>query len=139
MDGPFVVLEQVLALVTQIKIMITQYEVPSLMKASLSVWEEKVYPGSVTLDVYRSMHYFTDYTKKAVEEHHLITAKKCFRLADQLYHYGDSVVRMCIENIFIFSFTSFIPKDRIERLILQSFIPASLHEAYVKQVSTSGC
>lgn len=119
--------------------MITQYEVPALLRKEFAVLEEKLIPASITMDVYRSVHQLAEYTCKAVQEHHLLTAKRCFRVADQLYHYGDSVVKLCIENIFIYSFTSFMPKDRLERLILQSFIPADLNAAYTKQVTTGGC
>lgn len=119
--------------------MITQYEVPSLLRKEQVVTNEPLYPGNISMDVYKCVHSFTEYTRKAVQDHHLLVVKKCFRLADQLHHYGDAVVKMCIENIFIYSFSSFLPKDRIERLILQSLIPADLNTLYIKQVAASGC
>lgn len=119
--------------------MITQYEVPAILREELHVMEDKMYPTNIAADVYKWVHYFTVYTRTAIQSHHIKTVKKCFKLAEQLYQYGDNVVKMCIENIFVYAFTSFIPKDRIERLILQSFIPASLNAVYLKQVSASGC
>jgi hypothetical protein len=119
--------------------MITQYEVSSLLREELPYIEDKIYPVNIMVDVYKSVHYFTDYTRKAILYRHLMVVKKCFRLADQLYHYGDNVVKMCIENIFIYSFTSFMPADRIEKLILQSFIPPTLNSVYLKQISSCGC
>ena len=119
--------------------MITQYEVPSLLKEELPTIAGDQYPARFTMDVYKSMQCFSDYTKTAVLDHNLQLAKKCFALAGKLYRNGDTMVRNVIENTFVFSFTSFMPKDRIEKLILQSIIPASLYTAYMKQVMGSGC
>jgi hypothetical protein len=119
--------------------MITQYQVPSLLKEELPYLESKTYPSHIILDIYRSIHDFAEYTRKAIQEHHLLIVKKCFNLAEKLYNQGDKVVRMCIENIFIYFFTTFMPNDRIERIILQSFIPDDLNEVYVKQVSACSC
>ena len=115
--------------------MITQYDVPSLLKEELPCFTDNLYPAHVMVTVYKSVHDFANYTRSAIQDHQLMVVKKCFRLAEQLYRYGDNVVRMCIENIYVYSFTSFMPDDRVEKLILQSFIPSTLNTLYIKQVS----
>ena len=119
--------------------MITQYEVPSLLREELPQLAGKIQPTNVMIDVYKSVNYFTNYAKEAVRDHHFNLAKKCFILAEKLYRNGDNIVRMAIENIFVYSFSSFMPIDRIEKLILQSIIPASLNAVYLKQVTSSNC
>jgi hypothetical protein len=119
--------------------MITQYEVPSLLNEELPSLENRICPVHLSVSVYKTIHDFTEYTKTAVQKHHLPMAKKCFKLAAKLYNEGDKVVRMCIENIFIYSFTSLLPEDRVERLILQSYIPDNLNAVYIKQVSACSC
>jgi hypothetical protein len=118
--------------------MITQYEVPSLIRAELPL-KETVYPINIAVAIYRSVHNFTSYTRQAVQEHHLNTVKKCFQLAERLYQSGDNIVKLCIENILIYSISSFMPQDKAERLMLQSFIPATLNKLYIRQVAAAGC
>lgn len=119
--------------------MITQYEIPSLLKEELPKITGDSYPARFTMDIYKAIQCFSDYTKNAVLDHNLQLAKKCFTLAGKLYRNGDNMVKNVIENTFVFSFTSFMPKDKIEKLVLQSIIPASLYAVYVKQVMGSGC
>jgi hypothetical protein len=119
--------------------MITQYEVPSLLNEELPSLENRTCPVHLSMSVYKTIHDFTEYTKSAVQKHHLPLAKKCFKLAEKLYSDGDKIVRMCIENIFIYSFSTLMPEDRIERIILQSNIPDTLNTVYIKQVSACNC
>ncbi len=119
--------------------MITQYEVPSLLKAELPKITGDEYPARFTMDIYKSVQCFSEFTKAAVLGHNLTLARKCFAVAEKLYRQGDNIVRNTIENTFIFSFTAFMPKDRVEKLILCSLIPAPLYAAYLKQVMGTGC
>jgi hypothetical protein len=119
--------------------MITQYEVPDYLKQQLPVLTYQPQLLGLNMGIYTELQYFTDYTRLAITQHNYSVVKKCFRLADQLFKQGDTIVRAGIENIFIFSFSSFMLYDRVERVILKSFIPHSLYALYLKQVSQSGC
>ena len=119
--------------------MITQYEVPTLLRDELPQIAGKIQSTNVMINVYNSVHSFTNYTKDAVQKHHYRIAKKCFKLAEKLYRNGDSIVKMAIENIFVYSFTSFMPNDRVEKRMVQSLIPASLNTIYQKQVTSCNC
>ncbi len=119
--------------------MITRYEVPVLLKESIPGLDQTAIPTKASLEIYVAMNSFTDYTRHAVEDHNMNLAKRCFTVAEKLYREGDSLVRMLIENCFVYSFSLFMPKDRHEMLIVESMIPASLYNVYVKQVSATGC
>lgn len=119
--------------------MITQYEASNLLKTKIPQLSSKVYPSRVSLDVYACMNYFSDYTKQAVEDHNFNAAKKCFVLAEWLFRHGDRVVKMLIENIFVYGFTSLMPADKEERTIIRSMIPGKLYSLYVRQISQTGC
>lgn len=119
--------------------MITQYEVPTLLREELPQIAGKIQSTNVMIDVYKSVHTFTNYTKEAVQEHHFRLANKCFTLAEKLYRNGDNIVRMAIENIFVYAFSSFMPIDRVEKRMVQSLIPASLNAVYQKQVTSCNC
>ncbi|QEC44779.1 DUF7674 family protein [Pseudobacter ginsenosidimutans] len=119
--------------------MITRYEVPVLLKATIPDLQQTCMPAKASLEIYVAMNSFTDLTRHAVEDHNMNLAKRCFTLAEKLYREGDSLVKLLIENCFVYSFSLFMPKDRHEMLIVESMIPASLYNLYVKQVSASGC
>lgn len=119
--------------------MITRYEAPVLLKSSIPGLEQTCIPTRASLDIYVAINSFTDFTRHAVEDHNMPLAKRCFFMAGKLYREGDSLVRMLIENCFVFSFSAFMPNNRQEKLILKSIIPSSLYNLYVKQVSAGGC
>jgi hypothetical protein len=121
------------------EIMITQYEANSLLKEEFPQLAGKIYPSKISLEVYASMNYFSDYTRHAVEEHNFNLAKKCFVLAEKLYREGDRIVRLLIENIFVYSFSNYLPGTKIERAIVRSMIPAALYSLYTRQVMQPGC
>lgn len=100
--------------------MITQYEVLSLLNEELPSLENSICPVHLSVSVYKTIHDFTEYTKKAVQKHHLPMAKKCFRLAAKLYREGDKIVRLCIENIFIYSFMKLNSRLGFEPVIYEA-------------------
>lgn len=119
--------------------MITQYEVASLLKEELPAISGDQYPFRFPMDIYKSVQCFSEFTKRAVLDHDHQLARKCFSLAEKLYRQGDHLVRNVVENSFVFSFTAFMPKGKVEKLILRSMIPATLYALYMKQIMGTGC
>jgi len=118
--------------------MITQYEVSSLLREQIPQFTSRVSPSGISLEVYGSMNYFSDYTKHAVEEHDFRLAKKCFVLAEKLYREGDRIVRLLVENIFVYGFSSFLFNNKIESKVVKAMIPPALYFLYIRQVLKSG-
>ena len=121
--------------------MITQYEVPGLLQEAIPQMPATTQFHSVrlTTDIYTSINYFSAYTKHAVEAHNFSLARKCFAFAEKLYKQGDSLIRLLIENIFVYSFSSFLPDERTDKQMLRKMIPSSLYAVYIKQVTGGGC
>ena len=119
--------------------MITQYEVPGYLVELTSKFSTGDESGVTRTNIYKEIHQFTEYTRQAVEKNNYALAGKCFGLADKLYTDGDTVVKNAIENIFVFSFSSFIPQDKVENLILKSFIPGKLYSLFLNQMNHGGC
>lgn len=117
--------------------MITQYEIPGLLMDEIPDLFTKINTGRVSMEIYTSIYYFTEYTRHVLEEHNFIQAKKCFIIAEKLYRYGDRMVKRLIENNFIFSFTSFMPTDTAEKLLVKSLIPDILYTLYIKQIMSN--
>ena len=119
--------------------MITQYEVPAIIRSEIPSLSNVNHYGRATLETFESVHDLTDYTRHSVEDHDHNIARKCFALAEKLYKEGDRVVKIMIENIFIYSFSSLMPADKTERLFIKSAIPDSLYSIYLKQVNSISC
>lgn len=118
--------------------MITQYEITNLLKEEIPQLGEKFYLSKITLEVYVSINYFSDYTKQVLEKHDFNLAKKCFFLAEKLYKEGDKVVRFLIENIFVYNFSGFLFNNKVESTVVKSMIPPVLYSLYISQVAQSG-
>lgn len=119
--------------------MITQFQASSLLKQEIPGLSSINCPTRVSLEIYSSMNYFSDYTKHSLEDHDFSQAKKCLFLAGRLYRHGDNIVKMLIENSFIYSVTSVMNADASERHWVKSIIPTSLYSLYLKQVTAGGC
>ena len=119
--------------------MITQYEVPGYLTQVLPAFASQPQLGSIGMNLYKELQHFTEYTRKAIEEHNYVLAKRCFRLAGKLYEQGDVVVQNAIDNVFVYAFTSFFPHEDVEKAIVKSIIPASLYALYIKQITRNDC
>ena len=122
--------------------MIRPYEVPFLLQEAIpqmpvtATVQAHAFPAT---DIYCWLNSFSGYTRHAVADHNFGLAKKCFSIAEMLYRQGDNRVRLLIENIFVYSFSSMLPADRVEKLIVKNGIPSALYAVYLKQVMSTGC
>jgi len=119
--------------------MISQYEVGGILRAELPQLATKACPARMSLEVYAFINYFTDYTREVVERHDFSAATKCFQVAENLFRQGDRMVRMLVENVFVYGFSALLPKDHKERSRVRSLIPDILYDVYIKQVMQPGC
>lgn len=114
--------------------MISQYEVSSLLRKEIPQLAGNVYPSKVSLEVYASMNYFSDFTRGVIEIHDYNLAEKCFNLADKLYREGDSIVRLLIKKIFVHEFATPLQNDNTESLALESIMPPALYSLYLREM-----
>jgi hypothetical protein len=119
-------------------IMISQFEVGGLLRREIPSLASHYCPSKPSLEVYAFMNYFSDYTKAAIEQQELGTARRCFALADRLFRNGDRMVRSLIENVFVFSFSSMLNCEQEERTHIRTLIPVTLYALYMKQVNRAG-
>jgi len=118
--------------------MISQYELPSLLRKEIPALALKNYPRKISMEIYASIHYFIEYTGNAVQENNIMLAKKCFCLAEKLYRDGDRMVKLLIENSYINAMDTYLPTDALERHALRAIIPDKLYALYIHQVMSSG-
>ena len=119
--------------------MINQYQLPALLRQEIPALSICLFSGKTHSETYAFLHSFINYTRDAVKKHNLRLAKKCFDLADRIYCNGDRLVKVLIENNFVYSISSLLPDDASERLKVRAVIPNRLYAMYVRQVMQSGC
>lgn len=118
--------------------MITQYEANLLLKEKLPQSAMRNYPSRVSLEIYASVIYFTDYTKQALQEHNFPHIKMCFDLAEHLYLNGERIVRLLIEDSIIYSISSVVSNSSSDQFMIKSILPDTLYKTYKKHLFTIG-
>lgn len=93
--------------------------------------------NSLSSDIYNSVQRLLDFSKEAVLDYNLNLSRKCFDLAKRLYNQGDLIIRKAIEKSFIFSFSTFLDKDEVEKKRLKFFIPDDFYSIYLKELDNS--
>ena len=93
--------------------------------------------GRLTLDINKTICCLTEFLKKKFLMHDMESVKKVLRIADTIYNKGDHTVKASIENIFVFSLSTIMPKEKRKRRELQSNIPTTLFHLYVHQIMHS--
>lgn len=118
--------------------MITQFQVGGLLRQELPQFNLPQTITKPSLEIYAAMSAFCDYTRHAVQNDTGL-ARKCFSLAETFYRNGDSLVRLAVSNIFVYSFSTLLPQDSERRKAVRTLIPASLYSIYLNQVMQPGC
>lgn len=116
--------------------MITQFQVDAFLKKELPqiIHDEKAESQRQTFFPARTaISDFLNYTRQQMQAHHLRKVKKCFGLAERLYCKGDVVVRMLIENLYIYSFSVYLPREPQQMQQWLALMPPVLRKLYSKQ------
>lgn len=85
--------------------MINQYEVPAYLIDELPEIKEEFKGISPTLNIFKSIQCFANYTMLKVKEHNLHIVKKCFATAETIYSKGNTIVKTAMENVYVYSFS----------------------------------
>lgn len=112
--------------------MIKQNEIPAYVSKALPELSNvcATEKGNTPYKIAREM---MRYTRAQLAQHNLQGAKKCVKLADQLYKKGNATMKNAIENVYVFSLSNTFLQG-IEGKNLQKMLPAKISELYSKQV-----
>lgn len=116
--------------------MIHQNELPVYIEDSLPELSGKLTKENCR-HVYDVVKQLFQHTVKQVTKHNMVGAKQCMSLAEQLYNKGNAIVKMAIENVFVYSFSHAFFSDEQKRKELMDIVPGSLYDLYKKQVTYS--
>jgi hypothetical protein len=90
--------------------------------------------------IFSTIQSLTDQAKRLAFQHDLVGLKHCMNLVQQIYKTGNSAAKNAVENIFVFAFSSILPRcNQVEWRLVQSCMPTELYSLYVGQVTKAGC
>lgn len=119
--------------------MITQYEVPVCLIEELPEIEKDlklIYPS---INVFKRIQCFANFTRNKVVVHDFKVVKKCFSTIENIYIKGDIAVKDAIKNVFVYSLSLIMQGcNRKERKQIHSMMPLTLYTAFFNQVLKSG-
>jgi hypothetical protein len=120
--------------------MLCQNDIPAFIACQIPEVKKELSGGSKQPTAYAAIQALTDYTKRMACQHEFIKVKNCMSLVQQIYKRGNTQVKNAVENIFIFAFSSILPRCRqLEWQLVQSCMPPELYALYVRQVMKVGC
>lgn len=122
--------------------MITQFQVNAFLKKELpQIIEDKQAESQVqtAFPARTAITNFLSYTRYQIKAHHLRKVKKCFLIAEHLYANGDVVVKMLIENLYVYSFSIYLPRTQKQMQQWLALLPPQLNKIYSKQQISPGC
>jgi hypothetical protein len=90
--------------------------------------------------IFSAIQELTDQAKRLAFQHDFAGLKNCMNLVQQLYKSGNAAVKNAVENIFVFAFSSILPRcNQVEWQLVQSCMPQELYTLYISQVMRSKC
>ncbi len=114
--------------------MITQFDVYAIVTEKIPQLAQQDYPCRGSLMIYATINYLTDYTRHAIEAHNVKNIKSCFAIAEDFYLHGDNLVRLLIENSFIYSLSPIDEMCAADKFLIRSIVPEVMLAVYNKQV-----
>lgn len=118
---------------TQLQIInLLRNELPRLAGADCAELSSRTFAS-----IHSSIHYLSDCTKNTIEQRHFEPARQCFALAERIYREGDMMVRLLIENVFVYA--TVWTKGRNITSLPGHIIPDILYKIHLKQLNDSHC
>lgn len=87
------------------------------------------------LNIYKQAQYFADVTKTLIAKGNINRAKKCLKIAEEVFVNGTSEVKNAISNVYLYSVSSFMEMHCCN---IDELLPTNLKNEYYKQINTSG-
>ncbi|MCF6407435.1 hypothetical protein L3C95_32520 [Chitinophaga filiformis] len=116
-----------------------QYEAAAQIADEIPEIQKEIVCAPVFGSAYLSVKVLANYTARMLQQHQLRQVQRCMVLAEKIYNRGNQLMKTAIENVFIFSFSSFrMSCSRQEWLEIQRVMPAVLFSLYIQQVLKPG-
>ena len=91
-------------------------------------------PSHRNLNPFQLMYQFAEFTRQSYINQGERIVKKCFDVADVIFKNGNAVVKMSVENVYVFTLFPTIDKNSDLRKILKG----ALKDSYEKAIHSSG-
>jgi hypothetical protein len=120
--------------------MLHQQDIPAFIADQMPEVKKDLSAANGVPTAFTAIQALTDHTKRMAFQHDFVGLKNCMTLVQQIYKRGNTAVKNAVENIFIFAFSSILPRcNQVEWRLVQSCMPPDLYALYVNQVLRSKC
>ena len=107
--------------------MITQQEVKSVLSCLNNNWESE---SDDTSGFYNIIHRFTEFTKNLIKTGNIPMVQQCFIKAELMINDGNQAVKNSIENIYVYSISTFLDMPGNISKQVKDILPNTLNERY---------
>jgi hypothetical protein len=133
--------DQLISPVLTHTVMFTQLQIINLLKNELPVvaGADCAEVSAHTFNsIHSSIHYLSACTKNTMEQRHFPAARSCFGLAEKVYREGDAMVKLLIENVFVYA-NVWTKTRNTPSSWSADIVPDVLYKIHLKQLNDSGC
>ncbi|MGX5854650.1 DUF7674 family protein [Dyadobacter jiangsuensis] len=121
--------------------MFTQFQIINLLRNELPVVagaDCAAVSAHTFNSIHSSIHYLSACTKNTMEHRHFRAARSCFSLAEKVYREGDVMVKLLIENVFVYA-NVWTKTRNASSPLPADIVPDVLYKIHLKQLNDSGC
>ena len=85
------------------------------------------------------MQLLQDYLRSKIADHNYDAVARCLNAAAVLYDAGNTVVRIAVQNVFVYSFANIFSYFPAEKKRVVPMIPGCLRRLYIYHLQEAGC
>lgn len=82
-------------------------------------------------NIYTEIQRFADITKALIIQGNIGRAKRCLKVAEEIFNKGTVEIKNAMASIYVFSVSTFM---EIHHCNIKNLFPESLHNTYQKQI-----
>lgn len=118
--------------------MIKEYEVALLLSTEFpEIYKELTGLGR-TVNVYKTVQCFADYTIRLIKANELTRVKNCFHTAEKMMQEGSGAVRIAVENVYVFSIGILVDTLPAFGKTIREAMTTEIRATYYRQLNTNG-
>jgi len=116
-----------------------KYEAADEIATLIPAAQDEIFKAVAIKHPYLLIGVFTVHIQRLIEAHNQAMVERCFRIMEKIHYKGDNLLKVAVENIFVFSLDRIVAScNASEKKLLMSKIPIGLYTAYVNQIYKSG-
>jgi hypothetical protein len=118
--------------------LIRENEVLDLLENEFPLINSELKSTSNSVDVYKSIRCFAEFTKTLIFNNNFTEVKHCFNVAEKMLQQGNNTVKNAIENVYVYSMSSILDMATPLSKKTKEIMNDSLRREYNRQICSHG-